>query len=150
MKVYVITAGEYSDYHIVGVTTDKSKAKKIHAIHTRFNIETYDTDKLEFNLETIDNILSQGNRCYKVHYNEYKYEMYGDTFKVEPIDSYGGYFDDYNENVQKCIDGYVEEYDNYFNNKYSYDFYIITKDEQHALKIAQDKYAKLKAEKLNL
>ena len=27
MKVYVVTSGEYSDYHIVGVTLDKQVAE---------------------------------------------------------------------------------------------------------------------------
>lgn len=37
MKYYVITAGEYSGYHIIGVTSDKSKAEKCVENYKRIN-----------------------------------------------------------------------------------------------------------------
>lgn len=47
MKIYVITAGEYSDYHICAVTDDKKSAerlRKIYSSHWReARVETYDT-----------------------------------------------------------------------------------------------------------
>lgn len=49
-KVYVITSGCYSDYHICGVATDKEKA---HLLAERFSnsydtaeVEEYDTDDM--------------------------------------------------------------------------------------------------------
>lgn len=53
MKVYVITAGEYSDYQIVGVATTKDMADIIVGKHNLYNkydeaqIEEYDTDVYE-------------------------------------------------------------------------------------------------------
>ena len=48
MKVYVITKGSYSDYHICAVATDKEKAEKLAEIYTdRWDdaeVEEYDTD----------------------------------------------------------------------------------------------------------
>ena len=48
MKVYVVTEGEYSGYHIVGVTTEKKKAEQYCKLTTKEwyepEIETYDTD----------------------------------------------------------------------------------------------------------
>ena len=48
MKIYVITKGSYSDYHICAVATDEAKAKKLAEIYTdRFDdagVEEYDTD----------------------------------------------------------------------------------------------------------
>lgn len=49
MKVYVITAGEYSDYEIYGVAVDKTIAQQIANRVSKFyeeeaNIEEYDTD----------------------------------------------------------------------------------------------------------
>lgn len=48
MKIYVITKGEYSDYHIVGVAIDKEKAKRIAEVNSetwsKANVEEYDTD----------------------------------------------------------------------------------------------------------
>lgn len=59
-KVYIVTAGSYSDYHILGVFLDKDKAEQYVKIHNHkpywssgLSIETYDTmDKtLECHLE---------------------------------------------------------------------------------------------------
>lgn len=55
MKIYVITAGEYSDYQIVGVSDDKNKAQAICASLNRgspkyinfYQIEEYDTDDIQ-------------------------------------------------------------------------------------------------------
>lgn len=51
MKVYVITRGEYSDYHICGLTLDEEKAKIMQRHFSTdwdsAEIEEYDTD--EFN-----------------------------------------------------------------------------------------------------
>lgn len=43
MKVYVVTAGEYSDYHIYRVFLDKSKAES-YAKLLGGNVEPYETD----------------------------------------------------------------------------------------------------------
>ena len=53
MKIYVITAGEYSDYQIVGVATTKEMADVIVSKHNLYDewdeaqIEEYDTDVYE-------------------------------------------------------------------------------------------------------
>ena len=50
MRVYIITEGTYSDYHIVGVVEDRELAEKyvnIHeTLHTDYNIEEYSTDEI--------------------------------------------------------------------------------------------------------
>lgn len=43
MKVYVVTDGDYSDYHIVAVYTDSALAEKYVSIYSG-RIEKYDTD----------------------------------------------------------------------------------------------------------
>ena len=56
MKIYVLTAGEYSDYHICGVTDNEEEAKKLKARIDKeiiawgcdaCNIETYDTEDVQ-------------------------------------------------------------------------------------------------------
>ena len=51
MKIYVITKGSYSSYHICAVATDKKKAKKLAKIYTdRYDdakVEEYDTEDCE-------------------------------------------------------------------------------------------------------
>lgn len=48
MKIYVITKGSYSSYHICAVATDKEKAEKLAKIYTdRYDdaeVEEYDTE----------------------------------------------------------------------------------------------------------
>lgn len=59
MKIYVITSGCYSDYHIDAVTDNKYKAEflklKFSDEHDEANIEEYDTD--EFQVEGVPNQL---------------------------------------------------------------------------------------------
>ena len=56
MKIYVITQGEYSDYHIVGVAIDEEKAKRIAEVNSdswdEATINEYDTDSFD---EVIEN-----------------------------------------------------------------------------------------------
>lgn len=51
MKIYVITKGAYSDYHICAVATDKKKAEILRkAFSDDWNeaqIETYETDRFK-------------------------------------------------------------------------------------------------------
>ena len=52
MKVYVLTSGEYSNYHIVGVLLDEEQARIAAEVmsdrHDDVEVETYDTDELKF------------------------------------------------------------------------------------------------------
>ena len=43
MKIYIVTDGCYSDYHIEAVFTDKEKAKLFAALHNCSNLEEYET-----------------------------------------------------------------------------------------------------------
>lgn len=50
MKVYVITAGEYSDYHICAVAVDPDKAELLRKLYSgpwseKVEIEEYDTEE---------------------------------------------------------------------------------------------------------
>lgn len=46
MKVYVLTEGEYSDYHVVTVKLEKGQAEKLARIHPDWEVEEYDTDEI--------------------------------------------------------------------------------------------------------
>ena len=105
MKVYVITKGAYSDYHIVGVSLDKKRAEEIAKAVSeepidlyRAYVEEYDTDALAVNLR------------YGVWFNN-------GYWNAEPND-----YDKYQSN--------------YAYNDHS--FIVYAKDENHAIKIAQD------------
>lgn len=58
MKVYVITQGEYSDYHILGVSLDRERAERIVQLYNDDNalwnqpiIEEYETDVIDVQMQ---------------------------------------------------------------------------------------------------
>ena len=64
MKIYVITKGEYSDYHICAVATDLEKANALAEFYSdRYDaaeVEEYDTD------DAPD--LTKGKRMYRIRF----------------------------------------------------------------------------------
>lgn len=120
MKVYVVTEGDYSDYHIVGVCTSQESAKRIQQIasgdYHEAKIEEYEADK--FNI--------------KPTYNYYGVSVYK------------------NGSATANIDGYIfEPYEvrDYCNAKHTCAFSVdvFAQDEEHAKKIAFDLIAEYKA-----
>ena len=84
MKVYVITKGCYSSYHIVGVCLDKKKAKEIaEAVSEEprslyeARVEEYDTDAfvtgLKYYVSYVDGIWYAGIDDYDEHQSNYAY-----------------------------------------------------------------------------
>lgn len=63
MKVYVITKGEYSDYGICAVTTDKEKAE---LLREKFSDRYEPADIEEYDTDASDNLLKYKNvyDCY--------------------------------------------------------------------------------------
>lgn len=67
MKIYAITKGEYSDYHICAVTDDEEKAKTLKLIESdeyeEARIEEYDTE------EPIIESAKRDNKYFVVEFN---------------------------------------------------------------------------------
>lgn len=126
MKVYVITAGVYSDYHIVAVTLDKGKANEMKRIAEKnqwdneANVEVYDTDWTEIALKNGD--------FYSVYFPAP--DEKGASIKVEEVDGY-----DLN---------YKEGIDSFFG---AVTVNLWAKDKETALKVAAERKAKYEAEK---
>jgi hypothetical protein len=124
MKVYIITKGDYSDYHICAVTTDKKKAEMLRKAYNdldgwrKARIETYDTDTF---LTEIENGLKLYN-CTMEH---------NKPMVIHEVDL--DYMNSHDFNVRY--------------KHYTYWVYVWAKDEEHALKIASDKIAEYKANK---
>ncbi len=120
MKIYVITAGSYSDYHICAVTDDKKSAERLRKIHSSYwqeaDIETYDT---------------------KYVYEEPKSYWHLKVNLDGSISSYTLLY--FNEEYETKINE-VELYSSQFH------INVIAKDLDHALKIAFDKIAEYKYE----
>lgn len=147
MKVYVVTKGEYSDYYIVGVAESLKDADTLKKHFGADNIEVFDTELNCDNLdEQIKNTILAGKEFYGVEYSENKNAYHYKEFIAIMVGD--------KEMQRSCINGEYkyEEYCNYKDGEiYAYwTFYVVARDKKHAEKIAQDKYAKLKAEKLGL
>lgn len=123
MKVYVITSGCYSDYHIDAVTDDKEKAEflklKFSDEYDEANIEEYDTDK--YQVEGLPNQL-----YWKVIVFKKSKPI------IRPMLSGEVKFLVYNDNHELC------------------EAVVIAKTKEQALKIVRDKYAQYLSEKLDL
>lgn len=124
MKVYVITKGDYSEYHICGVSLDKADAKVIAEKCSdeyvgEAKVEEYDSDEFQ-------PFLKDG-KFYRVW-------MVGETVNVEreSID----YFDLYPPNRVQ-----------YYSSNGRYQVYVIARDKNHAKKIGLDKIYQYKYEK---
>lgn len=133
MKIYVVTDGEYSDYHIVGVTDKLEKAVALCSILENNGgwgedpqIETYDTDAMN------------------VDYGKakpYSVDMWEDG-RIEAEELYGDGLDyerATDRDVHYCPSGY------YKGNEYM--VAVMARDEEHAKKIAIDLIAQYKYEK---
>lgn len=128
MKVYVITSGEYSSYHICAVTLDKEQAELLKIRYSderdEANIEEYDTDDYKIQVS-----------------NDYK-PMWNVEFWVR------------NGAITRC---YKISHDNLRHgeidvNKWCNEVkvFVEAKDEEHARKIATDIYMKWLAKQNDL
>lgn len=137
--LYAITSGEYSDYGICALTSDYERAKVLAKYYTRNGNETQiekyidgdpespETNELQ-NLRPVWTVRGYAEKqkheiVWKAWLNRYELKTF--------------------ENKCKCFTP-MKPGSNVF------DGLIMAEDEEHALKIAQDQYAKTKAERLGL
>ena len=136
MKIYVITAGEYSDYHIVAVTKDKEKADnfvKVHNDSKRFYyddayVEEYDTDDFDIAIDDC-------NAKYFKVFVSWNYAQGCEEFECDEIDS-----------LEYIADRNSQHYTLLIGNTPNWKFYCTAKDQEHAIKKATDWAAQKKAE----
>lgn len=117
MKVYVITEGCYSNYHICGVALNEEKAEKIAKL-CHGEVEEYDTQGWSQFL--------QGGTAYNVW-------VFGDGTTTVRLRSY------FDENTKKEIKQ-VRDYNSH------YVVSVIARDENHAKKIGTDLVAQYRYE----
>ena len=133
-KIYVITAGEYSDYHICAVTTDKERAEFLKKWYFRSNgdveIEEY-TDGEPDVPTTADLVPIYVITCTeKGDINQHFIGRYVERNEM-PSPKFG--FFRYYQNGQE-----------YFRGE------LTAEDEEHAIKIVKDKRAKMLAERFGI
>lgn len=130
MKVYAITEGDYSDYHIVGVTTDKKTAKAYIALRTN----KYFQPKIEeFDTEQISPLADPNLKCFIVSVESGKYSVQESDLGFQCPDWVGGI------QTYKPINGV-----------YRASTYCFAKSAEQAIKIAQIRMARYKAAKANI
>lgn len=132
MKVYVITKGAYSGYHICAVATDKKKAEILRKAFSdsrdKAEIETYETDQfiteIENGFKLYDCVLKDGE---DLLISRYPYDL--------------DYMTDSDFRVKRFSKGWYAP---------GYGIKVWGKDEDHARKIAADKIAEYKARKAGI
>ena len=128
MKVYVVTSGEYSEYHIVGITLDKQVAETFvnsknatkGEYGSEFHLEEYETDDFQ--------MIKEGCKPYKACFygNENGDRWCWATERELSYQDVGVVKTDYHGD---------------------YEVIVFAKDEDHALKIGAEKVAEYKARK---
>lgn len=128
MKIYIITKGEYSDYHICAATTDENIAKNLLQLYRdkwdEPRIETYDD-------ESAKDVL-RGRSVWKVFINSKKMAFRACKYYQEA---------EIPENINKVER--TEDWQPCDENE-DYIICVIAKSKEHAAKIAQDKFAEYK------
>lgn len=82
-KIYIVTAGDYSDYHIVTVFSSRELAEKF---CTKFGDPDYEYEIEEYELDSFRQQLNNGLNCFNV-------SMCADGSLLDDVDK------DYNEEV---------------------------------------------------
>jgi hypothetical protein len=118
-KIYVVTRGEYSDYGICAMFTEKKLAQ---AFIDSFKIDGYGgfNDIEEYELNPYKNDLKAGRKAYSLRMN-----VEGNTTDVEQADSTYGF----NSSIGIS----------FTHNKEWMNVFCFAKDETHAIKIANEK-----------
>lgn len=86
-KIYIVTTGEYSDYHIVKVFNDKQKAEKYIQLYNQKN--DYEYDKLDLEEYDITNTVPE----YK-DYIHIVYDITNDDLYIDTIRDWDNYYEE--------------------------------------------------------
>ena len=132
MIVYVVTKGDYSDYHICGVALSRERAEKLVKLYSEPGIEEYDTEAADADmldrLVPVYNVDIDCHGEYMVRIKEYtdSREPFKPSFKLIQRDFFG----------RSC--------------EPTFQAFLTAKDAKHAVKIAQDERAKQLAAAMDL
>ena len=133
MTLYVVTEGDYSAYHIIGIYSAKEKAEKVKLYHSMLyeypDIEKWEMDGIPEDIEDV---------------REYYHVTYSGRQYGEGRWSCSRYTKVGKENIKDCLYELDTRFPLFFKIDIPCDR---VKDEQHAIKIAQDKLSEIKAMK---
>ena len=128
-KLYAVTKGQYSDYHIITLTDNKEMAEKI---AKKFTLDWEDNNYDRANVEEFDNAEICLKPLYKVEFN-----IDGSIKEVSISDNEYGYLEE----------GIFQLYGPTYSGNVTQMIYISTDSKEKAIKIACDKRAEYFAEK---
>ena len=118
---YAVTAGDYSDYHIIAITDNKERAENIKKL--------YENDYYKPMIEEFFDGEAKDEMFYSVkHRTDGTYSVYPQDFDMRNF-----------ANVNVVYEGTGDWLEYYVD--------VFAKDENHAIKIAQDLWAEYKAKK---
>ena len=118
--IYILTEGDYSDYHIIGAYTTRELAEKAQFLHQYSMIEEFDLDRVYEH--------PPGMKAWTVIVlNDREDPFY--CHQSEPDDEIP-----------------YEKYDKTYTGELSAHYRVWAEDQEHALKIAQDKWYQYKAQ----
>lgn len=124
MKVYVLTEGCYSDYHIIGITLDEEQAKiaadALSNRHCTVNCEEFETDDINF--------IKPGWHLWYIYFDK-KTHAITRTYRSDYPDRLNTVW--LTRDKIWCVEVYAE-------------------DEEHAIKSASDKLSKYLAEQAGI
>jgi hypothetical protein len=128
MKIYVITEGSYSDYHIVALCEDKEKAECV-AEKVCGEVEEYETKDADI-------------LCKKIPYSRiYIDTKTGNVIWIEQLSiEDNDYYDEYAKNFE-----WVKPIQRDGKRIFCFITYVQTKEKEKAIKIARDRWAAYKA-----
>lgn len=129
MKVYVVTEGSYSSYHIVFVTLDKARAD---VFVKRYNKTDYDDYRVEEYDTDVIKLFDDGRKLYQV------WKRDNDVIRV--YEEKPCYQDDFIMNK-------VKRYNVKNPKSIQYSVHVMAEDEEHAEKIGADLIAEYMARK---
>ena len=137
MTVYVVTEGSYSSYHIIGIYSTKEQAEKIKKYHSGL-YDHPDIEEWELNGDIPEDI-EDVREYYHITYRD---RQYGEgRWECSRYTKVG------KENIKDCPYELDKRFPLFFRIDIPCDR---VKDAQHAIKIAQDKFAEIKAMKEGL
>ena len=141
MKVYIVTAGDYSDYSVIGAFSSREEARKYIDKFSKVNrqINKYDEDILELDVDALNKKEQFVVVSYAINAHSEDRAIYIHEYSVS--DKKGQEKEYVTKQGGKCFVFYISCNHRVFNNETQAEI------NKHLLKIAQDKYAKFKAQK---
>lgn len=120
---YAVTDGDYSDYHIIAITDNKERAENIKKLYSG-----------KYSEPMIEEFFDSESKDEGIYYIIYRADG-----------SYDAFLQDFD--VTNLSDINIINENTFYDNWWKYSVLVMAKDENHAIKIAQDLWTEYRAKK---